>query len=603
MVDLVKPRSKPHSLLVKCLLASVGIHIAGVIFFYQNPVLLRIPFPSLFKSSSSPQLLSSDSKELALEEALNQLITLPPMSERPYDLPSVSVDRHYKAFREDVTVPTMPLNQELNTPAVNPILHTATPEFSFPSERATSLATPEKLDLPRSSPAFTGLRSHAVAIPEISTTLPQQDDELVHNVPPACASGEAISLPSCSIAAEEIPSIEAPIRLSGVAPEIQEQVVSQMSSDLIASCEAITPLAEAPLAATTSLPQLESYALPTKASVLEWSDSFDVETQVMPHPEGKGYLFSVTLLPKKEFQASRMQQNVYFLIDRSNSVEKHRYTNFKRAVMKALPCLQEGDQFNIYIFDNKVSTLGKSLLPFSKKSLEEAQQFLEKEGPGGLFSATDVYTSFQKSLPSSTPENVVNTAILLSDGNTLLSAKEQKKVINQWLSRNQRQFSLYAATAGENNNLLLLDLISSVNGGELLHADTLASFPRKLGKLLLTLRNPIAKDLSATAIALNSHAKITLYPASSQMAPLYSGKAYTLLGQTDQLTDFSLLIQGHHQDLWLNIQKTISLKESKETLRPLEKLWATEESRLHYQNFLQDGKTAHLDKAQEALKR
>ena len=90
------------------------------------------------------------------------------------------------------------------------------------------------------------------------------------------------------------------------------------------------------------------------ATAAEWNDDFDTDVVFLPNPEGKGYIFSVSLTPNYDISSHSLKQNLYFVLDRSNSVEKHRFGVFKRAVLKALSSMQHGDTFNIFIIDKKV---------------------------------------------------------------------------------------------------------------------------------------------------------------------------------------------------------------------------------------------------------
>ena len=80
-----------------------------------------------------------------------------------------------------------------------------------------------------------------------------------------------------------------------------------------------------------ALPDLDAYLLPEIAQARPWDEAFDLKVQLMPHPEGKGYVFSLNLIANDEIAMESMSQNYYFLIDRSSSIERYRFASFKRA--------------------------------------------------------------------------------------------------------------------------------------------------------------------------------------------------------------------------------------------------------------------------------
>jgi hypothetical protein len=79
----------------------------------------------------------------------------------------------------------------------------------------------------------------------------------------------------------------------------------------------------------------DNYPLATETIGAPWDAGFDVEVCTMKREEG-GY-FSVTLIPKYDMSRKQMNQNYYFLIDRTNSIGKNRYQTFKT---RCQPCAQ-----------------------------------------------------------------------------------------------------------------------------------------------------------------------------------------------------------------------------------------------------------------------
>jgi Ca-activated chloride channel family protein len=297
-----------------------------------------------------------------------------------------------------------------------------------------------------------------------------------------------------------------------------------------------------------------------------------------------------------------MKQNYYFLVDRSNSIDKHRYQTFKRAVSKALISLHQGDSFNIIVFDNKISKLSERPLPYSKKAVQLAEEFLEKEPHGSYFAATDIYSALSNIVPSDISDEEVNTAILISDGDSQLHPEKQRKLIQSWLEKNSGRVSLFTACVGDGNNKTMLDLLSSMSRGTMLYADTHTSFPRKLAKMVIDLRFPIAKDLMMTIVKADPSSKLKLYPASSFLPSLFSNHPYIIFGSAEKLSDFTLLLEGRNKNRVLSIQKQISFAKAKEDSRFLAQKWKTTQAHQYYEEYMQGGQISLLQKAEALFK-
>jgi len=296
-----------------------------------------------------------------------------------------------------------------------------------------------------------------------------------------------------------------------------------------------------------------------------------------------------------------MRQNYYFLIDRSNSIAKHRFGVFKKAVVKALEHLEEGNTFNIFIFDRKIKSFHEKNLPITKSNIRDAEAFLEKESAGGLFAAGDLFTALNKAFPETIADDEAHTVLLLSDGETILKSKKQHQAIKSWMAKSGGKIDLYTAAVGADNNLPLLDLMSTLNKGKLLHSATNSAFPRKFAKSALDLQNPLIKELEVTVIRSDKESQVTLYPRQVRLPTLYQ-RPYTIIGTIDQLSPFTLLILGKHQGEEIMIEKQISFDDAKIGDRALEKKWAIEQAHLQYELFLKEGNATYLNEAKELLK-
>jgi len=355
------------------------------------------------------------------------------------------------------------------------------------------------------------------------------------------------------------------------------------------------------LSLTKSLGDITDYSLPDTFITVDWESHFNIETEVIPDSSGSGYIFSISLKPNIDLSAKKMKQNFIFVIDRSNSIDKHYYESFKKAVYRTLSLLPEGDTFNIITLDRKISRLSDKNLPISKSSLRYAKQFLAQQDSGHFLAATEIYPLLEKIIPSHLLDEEMNSLFILSDGNTLLSMKKQKIAMQRIIKKNHGKLSLHTAAAGRDNNIVLLDLLSSCNRGSMIYSRTYTSFPRKFASQVARLRQPIIKDISFKLITTNPKLQIELYPLSYCTPTLYNDKPYLILGKTNSLTNFSLCIEGRNRDQWISITKEISLDKAKQGNSLLEKKWACQNIRLDYDSFLNQGDHTLLKTAQERL--
>ena len=309
-------------------------------------------------------------------------------------------------------------------------------------------------------------------------------------------------------------------------------------------------------------------------------------------------VFKLSFIPHKDKSFKRIRQNIYFLIDRSNSIGKKRYALFKMAVSQALDYLSPLDTFNILVFDNRVIRFSENNIPWNEENIKEARQFLDNLPHGGWFASTDLYASLGKIIPKSISDKEVNTALLLSDGDTFLNTENQRKTIASWTKNNKKKVSLYSLAVGKHNNLPLLDLISSLNKGCLVYSKDESGFIQAIVTLMQGIRNPIGKDMSASIVASQ---KIDLLPQPSRMPDLYKNIPYIIYGRTKSLEDFYVFLQGKYYDTWLDIKHKVSFKEVKKGSNSLEVQWALQRAFDFYEPYLYSGDQKYLKKAKQWL--
>jgi hypothetical protein len=589
------------SLLLKCLLASAVLHAIAVPLFFGRPLHFH-PSISTILGKTPPSLLEESEisileKEAALEEAMKNFVVI--SSSAPiqdgvgpsiYEMHEEPIAEKTVTHHAELSLPGAP---EIVLPEVLPTKPLALPEESYPKpvldHSLALLPTPATIQsLGVETNPFEKLSTQPFQDQPIATD-PSLDFEFY-------PTQEAFASPPVNF--PELPSAFA---TTDTVLLSKQEVLRQEAPPVAQTPKTATPLAmrQPVVAFQYAMPSLSSYGVP-EFHTIEWDDIFNVDVKTFAREDG-GYLFSLTFLPKADLTQYRLKQNYYFLIDRSNSIDKNRYQSFRRAVSRAIGCLREGDQFNIIVFDSKVVRFSEINVPFNRKNQEAADLFLEKQNHGHYGAATDIYASLSKVIPVNVNDNEAHTAILISDGDSHIKVDKQRQMINAWLEANRGRVTLYTAAVGQGNNLAILDLLSTVSRGSLLYSDTHTGFPRKLAKLVISLRSPIAQEMSLSIMSSDPSSEIELYPSSSRLPYLFSDQPFVLFGKAEKLSDFNLLLQGRNKNHVLSIKKSISFGSAKTGTRSLAKQWATYKAHLLYEQYLQEGKIALLEEAKKLL--
>lgn len=600
-------------LLISCLTASLALHAGAFYYFYQRPPSLVREQVSVWSKEESipqtPQLLSEElfveNIENALEESLNRIATaIPTYSEFQQELADEMqlADADILQPESEAQIPVLyrevldSLALHIECPALPPLFD---PEASI---SLSDFALEDEMDTSPFEYQSEKYASLDLLSPLLQTSLPapltsesmEEEQEIAEPV----LSPTMIPKKLTALLAQ----LSQLKKLQMTSEEIQEETlpfsqVSESTTPRLVLPNAVDYLREEWLKrslADRTLPSVDYYGIEELAPI-EWEEEIAADITYMPDPKNDGYVFSVTLRPDFFLSAEKLPQHFYFFIDRSNSVEKQKISRYKRAVQRALSSLNEEDTFNIVLFDKHVARLSEKNLPVNSKTIQKAQDFLERQQNKPTSSET--YTTIDRALPEKLNPDEIHSVILISDGNSLMNDNKQKKALTEWLKANQGNVNFYTATSGQGNNLPLLDFLSYASAGKLLYSDTNAGFPRKLVRLVKDLHEPLVKNVTTELVARDSSAHVALLGETNFLPPMFANQPYTLIGMIDELCDFTLIIQGKCGERYLNIKKNISLKEAKQGGRILAKLWANSQATLCYERFLETGKNSHLKEA------
>ena len=311
------------------------------------------------------------------------------------------------------------------------------------------------------------------------------------------------------------------------------------------------------------------------------------------------YLFALTLIPKSQVPITPLSQNFYFLLDKSNSIQKERLKATKEAIKKAIHDLEPTDSFNIIAFDQKVDKIAPVCMLATQENKKKADIFLDSIELGSFFSKKDLFNPLFLTLPIENSLHT-NTAILFTDGENLENSAQLSLLVNQWTFLNQGKVNLYTVCMDTDAQVETLHALSMYNKGKALASPTLKGFKRKLSKLIKTIKQPIAQGLTIKAISQNGI--IDTYPKPFTAPILHLNEPYTIVGSTSNLEDFTLFIQGKLDGKWLHIKKQISFKDAKKASPHLKSLWAQQKAFDLYTGYVLESNSEKLTQAQQLIK-
>ncbi len=595
-----------RSLLTSCLVVTVVLHLAFVTYLFRHPLFFQPSFTAAWTKGMTTDMadvaLSKKKKSLFLQQALSQIAIIAPRKKTTREEIAAPLDSEKRAMPHknfSNCLVNYTLDPAMQLPVAINETFTSSVSINLPKEKGAIVTSPLSFQHPKLPEK---LLSHSLTIDTSLLFIEKQDHAALAPVSAEekRETPEAVGEPLKTSVADNVSYLVTGYderQNSFFAEKMELEKLSKLSN-LMTTNAACALLSNNPLIIQRALPSIESY-LPDGPALAfsDWSDYFHLDYVFLPHEEKGEYRFALTLTPKDDLSTIQMKQNFYFLIDNSNSIEKHRFTGFKRAVLRALSVLGPDQTFNICIFDRKTSRLSKESLSPTRKNLQLAKQFLESRSSSDDLSANELYSTLPKLMPQNPASNEMHIALLISDGNSSLTTQKQKDALKKFLKNNQEKIALYAATCGRGNDLSGLKVLTTQAGGDLLFSPTHAAFARKLAKFVLELRSPLAKSVIASVSSSDRTIKTKLLTPSSHLPGLFNHTPFTLYGATSDPTTLTITLQGIHKDQPIVIQKEITFERPLAKSPQLEKAWLEQLAWNHWGKYIKSGKKEDLKRA------
>ena len=215
--------------------------------------------------------------------------------------------------------------------------------------------------------------------------------------------------------------------------------------------------------------------------------------------EKEGY-FALTIIPDLfDAKESALRSSVVFVLDRSGSMGGEPMTEARTALRLCLRQLREGDVFNILAFDTTVERFAPKPVPFTARTLADADAFIDAVDARG---GTELLAPMEEAV-TSVPEGIV---ILLTDGQVGNEAEILARV-----NARRGNARIYSFGIGTNVSTALLSDFARTSGGafegiypgERIDQKVVAQFSRataaRITEVSVTLEGVDAAELAPSA--------------------------------------------------------------------------------------------------------
>jgi len=257
----------------------------------------------------------------------------------------------------------------------------------------------------------------------------------------------------------------------------------------------------------------------------------------IPLSEEPGY-FRVDITAQRSLRKLKtMPKDVIYIIDTSSSISEDWVAEVTRGVNGSLVSLNEGDRFNVVLFNEKVSLLSDAgPIDATKDNTKAATDFLKSAASVGY---TDVNAAMRGLLIRDADPKRVYQLVLISDGQSTRGVVNTRDLINLITRDNDLVASIYCVGVGDRQNRELLNFLAYRNKGYSVYAEDEEDASVTIQDLMSRLRYPIIKDVRLSTLGIDSEA---VYPAD--LPNIHQGETIRVYGRYDKPTPFTMQLIG-----------------------------------------------------------
>lgn len=229
------------------------------------------------------------------------------------------------------------------------------------------------------------------------------------------------------------------------------------------------------------------------ASVLSYRPSAD--------DDGYFLLLASPELPKGDAKDKR-PKTVVFVLDRSGSMSGKKIEQARDALKFVMNNLNEGDTFNIVVYDDRVETYRPELQRYDRDAREEALRYVENIRPGGSTNIEGALTSALEMIPDDSDRP--GYVLFLTDGLPTAGETNELKIAQRAKEANEHDARVFSFGVGNDVNARLLDRLSEAHGGATEYVtpdqDIEAEVARFYSKLTSPVLTGLAIDIDGTDV-------------------------------------------------------------------------------------------------------
>jgi Ca-activated chloride channel family protein len=302
----------------------------------------------------------------------------------------------------------------------------------------------------------------------------------------------------------------------------------------------------------------------------------DVSASLFAYPDpkvGGGYFLLLAGLPSRgdKPDSSGLRREVTLVIDHSGSMRGEKLAQVREAALQVLASLDDGEAFNIILYNEGVDLLAERPLRKSRATIKDATAFLEGMAARG---GTNIHDALLEALRQPPAEGTLPIVLFMTDGLATVGQTSEAAIRELARKGNPHGRRIFTFGVGVDVNTPLLEKIayesrattSFILPGEDVEVKVAAVFRR--------LRGPVLAD-PVLAIGETTAPRRARELIPSRIPDVFEGDQIVLLGQYTGSEPLEFSLRGNYRGTPRVFKFRLSLDQATTRNGFVPRLWAS----------------------------
>ena len=296
-------------------------------------------------------------------------------------------------------------------------------------------------------------------------------------------------------------------------------------------------------------------------------DDFGITLLTHRADESEEGYFMLLVSPKYEVKKTDIiEKDFVFVLDHSGSMAPRRKIKQAKAALRyCVQNLNDGDRFNLILFNKYITSLSDRLIDV-KDGREEALLFIEDIQARG---STNINDALLTALAEKPDPNRPRIIVFLTDGRPTASVMNESRILENIAKANSDQARIFVFGVGSDVNRRLLDKIAADNGGTRNYVEPREDIEEAVSSLFRKMNEPVLVN-----VELDFGQIITKELSPSNLPDMFRKEQLTLFGRYENHGGTVLKIRGSIGNELHEFTKNMHFTELEMDNDFLPQLWA-----------------------------